>query len=111
MRTEYTIYGYLVGTIWMPATECYRELEYTFVRHEDERKNSWQDAKKDLREAMLHITNDGDFQSCAVADGVLCVRRVNEGQGRRSTRERTYDLARFPSVADMVRTDWEGPSC
>ena len=74
MRTEYTIYGYLVGTIWMPATECYRELEYTFVRHEDERKNSWQDAREDLRDYSLirqHIMIAGQIRESVLSSKPL----------------------------------------
>lgn len=109
MRTEFTISGYIVGKIWMPATECWKDLNYTFVRHENERKNPWQDAQETLRDAMLHVTNDGDFQSCSVSHGVLTVTRRECSAGRQVTFERMFPLDHFPSVADMVRTDWEGP--
>jgi hypothetical protein len=109
MRIEYTISGYLVGQIWMPATECWKDVNYTFVRHEEDRANPWQDAREDLREAMLHVTNDGDFQSCGVSHGVLTARILKQGAGRRYVHEHSWPLDQFPSVCDMVRTDWEGP--
>lgn len=109
MRTEYTINGYVVGKIWMPATECWKELNYTFVRSEEERAHPWQDARDDLRDAMLHVTNDGDFQSCRVCHGQLTVRKISETGARKIVTERIFDLAKFKSVADMVRDDWEGP--
>lgn len=109
MRTEFTIRGYLVGTIWMPAAECYKNVSYTFVRNECERRSAWQDAHETLRDALLQITNDGDFQSCAVADGVLTVTRQDGSGGRKRSYSRCFPLDRFDSVSDMIRADWVGP--
>ena len=105
---EYRISGYLVGTIWMPRVECWKDVNFIFQR--EHTTEPFKRVCDDLRDAMLQITNDGDFQSCAVAGGILRVINVRQrGQGR-VIREKVYDLARFPSVADMVRVDWEGPN-
>jgi len=31
---QFTISGYLVGDIWMPATECYKDLHYDLTRED-----------------------------------------------------------------------------
>ena len=111
MRTEFRIDGYLVGKIWMPATECYKPLDYTFVRKENERRSPWQDAHETLRDALLQITNDGDFQSCGVADGMLTVTRQDGSGGRKRSYSRCFPLDSFPSISDMICADWAGPNC
>lgn len=107
MRTEYTISGFLVGPIWMPATECWKDLHYTFVRADKDRASPWQDARDDLRDAVSAVTNDGDFQYCKIAHGILIVNIIDEK--RRIKRWRNIPLSEFPSVADMVMADWDGP--
>lgn len=107
MKTEYRIRGYLVGSAWMPAAECYKPLNYSFVRDALDKASPWQDARDDLRDALLHVTNDGDFQSASVADGFLTIRRE---LGRGLTHTRSFPLDRFPSVRDLIRSDWDGPS-
>lgn len=101
--TQFSVQGYVVGTIWMPAQECYKPVSYSFTRNGDKRNNH-----ATLRDALLAVTNDGDFQSCKMADGVLIARRVTEG-ATRITREKVFPLSAFPSIADMVRDDWNGP--
>lgn len=111
---EFSITGYVVGTIWMPAAECYKFVDYHFVRDEADKSSPWVDVHDNLRDAMLHITNDGDFQSCALADGLLTVTdkffdQANGMIAPRRTHSRSWAVANFPSVADMVKFDWEGP--
>jgi hypothetical protein len=104
-ETRMTIRGYLVGAIWMPNTECYKPLAYDLTR-EDARFTE----PGTLRDHVLAATNDGDFQSCAIADGFLIVERVRHTSTGYVKRSRTFELSRFPSVSDCLRPDWDGPS-
>lgn len=99
-----SIHGYLVGTIWMPAAECFKPLTYDLTR-EDARFTE----PGTLRDHVLRATNDGDFQSCEIADGVLVAEMVTRTATSTKRRTRQFDLSRFPSIADCIRTEWEGP--
>ena len=106
MRTTYELHGYLTGTLWQ-GCEAYKNLNLKFVRNETDRPSPWIDAHETLRDAMLAATSDGDFQSCKVADGFLrCKTRSRLGY---IVHVRTYELSRFPSVADMVNEKGCGP--
>ncbi len=59
-----TISGELRGNIWMPDCECTKDFTHTFAPKG--RHNPFQKEWIDLREALLDITNDGDFQSCGI---------------------------------------------
>jgi hypothetical protein len=72
-KTEITLTGELAGTIWMPAVECSKEFHLELKRIS--RKSSTRTypgiAPRSmeitcLRDALLHLTNDGDFRSCAI---------------------------------------------
>jgi hypothetical protein len=81
------IYGTLRGTIWMPATTCEKPVEYTL------------ESDDTLRDAVLRITNDGDFRACDLcADSFL---RIKMHKGTH-TITRDFDLSLFPSVADCM---------
>ena len=89
----------------MPAIVCGKpfkasDAQYPFTstinqdRHGD---------RPTLRDMVLHVTNDGDFKSCSIADGTVEFRRVRTlPNGERLTRTRTMDIRSFPSVADCV---------
>ena len=73
MRTKITLYGEIAGTIWMPAVECSKEFHLELVRVP--RMSSTRTYPgiaphsmeiTCLRDALLHLTNDGDFQSCSI---------------------------------------------
>lgn len=73
MRSKITLYGEVAGTIWMPAVECSKEFQLELARIP--RKSTTRTypgiAPRTmeitcLRDALLHLTNDGDFQSCAI---------------------------------------------
>lgn len=96
------ITGYLVGNIWMPNIECWKHLDFDATDYEARCS-----APLTLREMTLAATRDGDFQGCDIADGTLIViRRAENG----FTHRRSFALDRFPSIADMTRTDWDGPT-
>ena len=103
---QHTLLGYLVGDIWMPQTECWKDLAYDLTS-EDARFTE----PGTLRDHVLRATNDGDFQSCEIADGVLkTVATIRKGE-RLYRRVRYTDLNACKSVADMVRREWDGPIC
>jgi hypothetical protein len=101
---EFSIRGFIVGTIWMPSVECYKPLNYDLTR-EDARFTE----PGTLRDHVLRATNDGDFQSCSIAHGELIARRTIRKDGRVVTVTRTWPLAKFPSIADCLHPegdDW-----
>jgi len=73
MRKRITLYGEIAGNIWMPAVECTKEFRLELIRIP---RNSTTRTYPGiaprsmeitcLRDALLHITNDGDFQSCSI---------------------------------------------
>lgn len=95
------IRGTLVGGIWWPiGAECYKPLRYDATA--EQRRTV---GKMTLRDHVLSATNDGDFQSCRIADGTV---EVTVRRGPR-TRSRIFPLDMFPSVSDCVLLDWDGP--
>ena len=86
-----TISGTYGGPIWMPACICAKRFKHTVA------------ADDTLREAVLRVLNDGDFQSCSIAEGeVNFIRRLPDRFHREH--RRTLDISQFPSVADCVAT-------
>ena len=62
------IYGELQGPIWWPAGAiCTKEFDLC-CDYEDKPFRRQIDC---LRDALLHITNDGDFQNCEICFAVL----------------------------------------
>ena len=73
MRTKITLYGEIAGTIWMPAVECTKEFHLELVRiPRTSRIRTYPGIMPRsmeitcLRDALLHVTNDGDFRSCSI---------------------------------------------
>lgn len=116
MKTEieitHKIKGYLVGNIWMPQTECYKPLDYDLTREDARFSDS--DGKKRVGSLWDHCSracNDGDFQFCAIADGVLETTASIKRGGKIYTRRVYRELAQFPSITDLIKQDWNGPIC
>src|SRR5688572_22479299 len=99
MVYEITISGYVVGPIWY-GQECYKTFTYNLT--DEERR--WSEPGT-LRDHVLAITRDGDFQHCEIADGTLTITTYKD----KRKRSRDFDLAMFPSIADCIKTDWAGP--
>lgn len=96
------IRGTLVGGIWWPAgAECWKPLRYDATA--GQRRTV---GKMTLRDHVLSATNDGDFQSCRLADATL---EITTRHGSR-TRSRIFPLDMFPSVVDCILPDWGGPA-
>ena len=73
MRTKIMLYGEIAGTIWMPAAECSKEFHLELVRiprtsttrtYPSIAPRTMEITR--LRDALLQIINDGDFQSCSI---------------------------------------------
>lgn len=93
------ITGYIVGKIWWPVgQECFKPIDYDVTRH------SFSD-KPELRDHILKITCDGDFQGASIARGEVTIEMRN---GRRKV-TRSFPLSKFPSIADCLHPsgdDW-----
>lgn len=105
VKTEFIVSGYLFGKIWMPATECFKDVQFSFQRDTNPQR-PFVNVCDDLRDACLRITNDGDFQSCKLAQAMITIRKTRTTGTGLCVRERSFDLNQFPSVADMVDTEW-----
>src|ERR1022692_4760662 len=73
MQTNIKIFGEITGTVWMPAVECSKEFHLELVRiPRTSRIRTYPGIMPRsmeitcLRDSLLHLTNDGDFQSCSI---------------------------------------------
>lgn len=84
------LFGTLIGPIWMPAAICTKPIDHRFDMPIDRFANSYTrgDWPGSLRDALLSefATNDGDFQSCKLANGTIKVTRYNLVTGTRRVR-------------------------
>jgi hypothetical protein len=98
MRTKIMLYGEIAGIIWMPAVECSKEFQLELVRiprtstirtYPGIAPRSMEITC--LRDALLHLTNDGDFQSSSLTWARLEVSHTfgDESRGTRTVRVRT----------------------
>ena len=101
IRKTITLYGEIAGNIWMPAVECTKEfrLELNRIPCNSATRTYPGIAPRSmeitcLRDALLHITNDGDFQSCSIAWGVLEISHYfgNDGTRTAEIRNRVWEL-------------------
>ena len=102
MHKTITLYGEVAGTIWMPAVECTKEfhLELNRITRPSTTRTYPGIAPRSmeitcLRDALLHVTNDGDFQSCAITWAVLEVSHYSgetHGTHTVKTRTRVWEL-------------------
>jgi hypothetical protein len=60
-------------------------------------RRSWYRINQALREMVLHVTNEGDFQDCYIV-----VERTRQTLTRSVTHTRRMDIRSFPSVADWT---------
>ncbi len=97
-----SITGYLVGNIWMPNAECFKDLNYNVTREQARTTG-----KMTLRDHVLRATADGDFRSCAIAQGELIVTKYLRRNDRTICETRAIPLSRFPSISDCLHDDPE----
>jgi hypothetical protein len=100
-KTKITLTGELAGTIWMPAVECTKEFHLELIRiprtstirtYPGIMPRSMEITC--LRDVLLHLISDGDFQSCAINWARLEVSHTfgDETRGTRRVRTRMWDL-------------------
>jgi hypothetical protein len=56
--------GEIQGEIWMPYETCAKEFHKVYTPNDRPFSRKW----NGLRDALLDITNDGDFRSCSISD-------------------------------------------
>ncbi len=109
MRTKITLYGEVAGDIWMPAVRCTKAFHLELVRvlrHTSTRTYPSIAPRSmeitSLRDALLHVTNDGDFQSCGIAWAMLEVSHHygNQTDSTITTRVRVWELRGVGENAD-----------
>jgi hypothetical protein len=77
MQTEIRLYGEVEGTIWMPSATCTKDFDVRLVRVPRDQNTrvahsyGWPMEIGELRDALLTITGDGDFQNCSITWAVL----------------------------------------
>lgn len=92
--------GYLVGNMWWPSSEAWKELSVDVLRARDRFTE-----RPDFRRIIVDACNDGDFQSASIAHGEVTVTLI-ERQGLKSHRvSRSWPLSQFPSIADCLHDD------
>lgn len=84
MERLFKLQGEVSGKIWMPSCELYtKEFREIFSRT----KESHCIPKiNNLREVLLKVTNDGDFQSCSIDWALLEVEDISDDGRRRKIR-------------------------
>lgn len=98
---ETILHGTLIGKIWMPAITCHKpvKINLTNVRS----RYSGGPAGTFRHTLDMHVTNDGDFQSCALTkDSYLELRSTVVRGNRRVTRQKFIALEDLPSAADFL---------
>ena len=92
-----TIAGYLVGPNWY-GYESFKPFELQFHN-------------RNLRGHVQQITNDADFDHCAIACGELRIEHHSYSGRTHITRSKTWDLEYFPSIKDCLcpDQDWFPP--
>lgn len=66
-----TLRGTLIGRIWMPSIACTKPFNVQFSPTSRPFARQW----TGLRDALLSITNDGDFQECEIGELTIVVER------------------------------------
>ena len=64
-----TISGTLRGDIWWPRAECTKDVSAEFTPKQQPFSHEW----TGIRDALLHLTNDGDFESCTLESVIMSV--------------------------------------
>lgn len=103
MYKRVTISGTIGGSIWMPAVVCTKEFtanndQWPYNAYTEDGKS----VPATLRDMVLGITRDGDFQSCSIVDATVAFERSRVVGKRTITTVRYMDIREFPSVADCV---------
>jgi hypothetical protein len=102
VNTSIRLYGEVEGTIWMPSAVCTKSFDVRLVRIARDARtrvahaHGWPWEISELRDALLSLTNDGDFQSCSITWAVL---EVSYRKGSK-TITRTWEVRGTGTNAD-----------
>jgi hypothetical protein len=113
MRTKITLCGEVAGIIWMPAMECTKAFHLELIRiPRNSRTRTYPGMAPHsmeitcLRDALLNLTNDGDFQSCAITWARLEISHFEDkhhGTATTKVRTRVWELRGSGRDADCFR--------
>ena len=105
MHRTVTLIGTLEGPIWMPAITAQKPVEADLTRIASTYLNA---TGSGLVEAAHSLCDDGDFQSARLTgDSFIRIehRRLRADGSGWTSRVRTVDVTRLPSLADYVAPD------
>lgn len=96
--TEVQIKGAIGGPIWQPGFVCSKTFSVC------NREYPFKSVTRllTLRDMVLHITNDGDFRDCMIADAQVIFTRTQVTADETIVRRRAMDIRQFQSVEDCV---------
>lgn len=72
-----TLSGEVVGPIWEQSRECVKDFREVFTLNDRALTRRW----SGMRDALLSVTNDGDFQSCSIRYCYCSVEYIHEADG------------------------------
>lgn len=112
MTTTYTIEGTVTGELWWPTgVPAGKQVSRTFERSHATLRDMVGEAAtlRDMVDAIT-LAEGGDFSTAPrlTSDTRLIVTRERRSGTTVRTVERTFDLARFPSIADYIAPDLYG---
>lgn len=100
-----SVTGTLRGRIWMPPIESEKEFCLGII-HVHNKKYTAPREFNTLREVILEVTNDGDFQNCDIlADGVLTV-VLHKSSNKHVIRNFDLNSGLFSSIQDCLLDDY-----
>lgn len=96
----------LIGRLWMPAALAFKDKREVFSVDDRPFTRQW----SGMRDALLHLSNDGDFQGAALADVRITVKRkLPTGNGYIVTYHPVNMAAR--DIADLAADPADVESC
>jgi hypothetical protein len=94
---EIILSGILQGRLWY-GQECEKQFREKFTLCAEPFSHEW----NGLRDALLHITNDGDFMSCSILFGQITVVYGGETPSGKYQELRKYaDLEPCKAICDL----------
>jgi hypothetical protein len=94
--------GLLFGSIWMPNIECTKPIlrRYNMPVERNASMLGFSDYRGSIRDTLIDLTNDGDFQNAKVADLTMFVTRYNPET--HTKRVRSWTIRYTPDNADCL---------
>jgi hypothetical protein len=103
MRIHTEIRGTIGGHIWMPAIRCTKPFHVKRDQYPFRPSDNIQGERSSLRDIILHVTNDGDFQDAQVLEASIILTAYRQSpRGDTIIVKRVLDIRDFPSVSDCV---------